>query len=123
MTIKGSPAVWLRGALERGDLATAIGEASEIPRLNLGDALAIVLLMAAQNYRAFDRAGAKWVARLALEHGLSLEELRVALAAVTALPHHPEHARACLVDVCARHELPPVIGLPHPRAPRRRPGT
>jgi len=46
--------------------------------------------MAARRHPAFDRAGARWVARLGLERGLNLEELRFALAAVTELPRHPE---------------------------------
>ena len=127
MSIKGRPGTWLTAALERGDLATAISEASELPRLNLSDALAIVLLMADERHPSFSRAGAKWVARLGVEHQLGLEDLRYALEAVTALPHHPAHARRSLVDICARYELRDTVGLhsagdlpPTPdRAPRR----
>ena len=102
----------------------AISEASDLPSLSLGDALAIVLLMAEQAHPSFDRAATRWVARLGLEHRLGLEELRVAMDAVTALPHHPGHARSCLADVCARYELTDVIGLPDspPTARRRRRG-
>jgi hypothetical protein len=121
VSIKGGAGSWLRRALESGDLATAISEASDLPSLNLGDALAIVLLMAEQAHPSFDRAGARWIARLGLEHRLSLEELGVALDAVTALPHHPGHARSCLADVCARYQLADVIGLPdRPPTTRRR---
>ena len=111
MSIKGRPGTWLTAALERGDLATAISEASELPRLNLSDALAIVLLMADEGHPSFSRAGAKWVARLGVEHQLGLEDLRYALEAVTALPHHPAHARRNLVDICARYELRDTVGL------------
>jgi hypothetical protein len=112
MSIKGRPGSWLTDALQRGDLATALGEASEISNLNLGDALALVVLMAARRHATFDRAAARWVGRLVLEHRLTLDELRVAVAAVAELPHHPEDARRRLGDVCARHGLPPAIGLP-----------
>jgi hypothetical protein len=124
VSIKGRPGSWLRRALESGSLATAISEASDLPSLNLSDALAIVLLMAEQAHPSFDRAGARWVARLGLEHRLGLEELRVAMEAVSALPHHPAHARSCLADVCARHGLADVIGLPdRPPTPQHgRPG-
>lgn len=80
--------------------------------LNLSDALAIVLLMAAGRDRAFDRAAAKWIARLALERSLGLEDLRFALAALSAVPGYPEHAKRSLVELCARQRLSPVIGLP-----------
>ena len=115
VSIKGRPGSWLAAALQRGDLATAISEASDLPGLNLCDALAIVLLMAQKGHPSFDRAGARWVSRLGLERRVGLEELRFAHEAVTALPHHPEHARRCLADICARHELANVIGLHAPR--------
>ena len=118
MSIKGRPGTWLTAALERGDLATAISEASELPRLNLSDALAIVLLMADAGHPSFSRAGAKWVARLGVEHQLGLEDLRYALEAVAALPHHPTHARRSLVDICARYELRGAVGL-HSRVDTR----
>jgi hypothetical protein len=53
VSIKGRPGTWLTAALERGDLATAISEASELPPLNLSDALAIVLLMAEAGHPSF----------------------------------------------------------------------
>lgn len=112
MSIRGRPGSWLTHALERGHLATAWSEASEIPALNLSDALALVVLMAAKGHPAFDRAAARWLARLTLERGLSVEELRFALAAVAALAHHCEDARRRLADVCARHRVVNVIGLP-----------
>jgi hypothetical protein len=104
-------------ALECGDLALALSEAHEIPVLSLADSLAIVVLMSTERHHSFDRAAARWAARLALERRLSLEDLRFALAAVTALPHHPELARRRLADICARHDVPNVIGLPAAPAP------
>ena len=111
MSIKGRPGSWLRRALESGNLASAISEAADLPALNLGDALAIVLLMAEQEHPSFDRAAAKWVARLGVERRVGLDELSVVLEAVRLLPYHPEHARSCLVSVCARHGLAEVVGL------------
>jgi hypothetical protein len=69
-------------ALECGGLASALSEAHEIPVLSLADSLAIVVLMGAEGHRSFDRAAARWVARLGLERRLGLEDLRFALAAV-----------------------------------------
>lgn len=79
--------------------------------LNLGDALAIVLLMAAARDHAFSRAAARWTARFALEHRIDLDDLRFALDALTALPRYPDHAKRSLRELCIRHGVPPVIGL------------
>ncbi len=68
--------------------------------------------MSAEQHPAFDRAASRWVARLVLERRLRLEDVRFALAAVTALPHHPELAKRQLADLCARHDVQNVIGLP-----------
>ena len=84
--------------------------------------MAIVLLMAEHEHPSFDRAAAKWVARLGIEHRTGLDELRVVLDAMRLLPYHPLHARSCLADVCARHELAEVVGLAQASGrPLRRP--
>ena len=114
MSIKGRPYTWLLAALRRGDLATALAEAREIPTLGLADALAIVVLMGMERHPAFSRSAARWVARLVLERGLNLEAVRFAVAAVAALPHHPEAAKRQLADICAHHDVQDVIGLPAP---------
>lgn len=59
------------------------------------------------------------VARLGLERRTGLEELRVVLEAMRLLPYHPVHARSCLADVCARHELAEVVGLAQASGGRR----
>src|ERR1044072_2467588 len=79
VSIKGRPGSWLRRALESGNLASAISEAADLPALSLSDALAIVLLMAEQEHPSFDRAAAKWGARLGSEGGTGTR-LRVASA-------------------------------------------
>jgi hypothetical protein len=119
MSTKGRPHSWLVAALQRGDLATACAEAREIACLDLANALAIVVLMAARQHGAFQRAGAKWVARLALEHELVLDELLCATVAVIELDTHPEDAKRALAGICARHGVPKVIGLPDIDARRR----
>ncbi len=56
-------------------------------RINLVDALGIVLLMAARQDGGYERAAAKWLARLALERpAVRLDDLRVALTTLEALP-------------------------------------
>lgn len=50
--------------------------------------------------------------RLALERpAVRPDDLRLALAALEALPHSPASAKQELAEVCARHRLDNVIGL------------
>jgi hypothetical protein len=51
--------------VERGDLPGVRSAVIELPRINLADALAIVVLMAADKDPAYERAATRWLARLA----------------------------------------------------------
>jgi hypothetical protein len=68
-----------------------LAAAAELPRLELGDALEVLALMADQSpperYRV---AAARWCARLAIERNGSLRELKLAVAACELLPVHLE---------------------------------
>ena len=113
LSIKGSPYRWFKASLRRGDLAGVRAAASELGRnVSLVDALSIVLLMAAKDDEAFDRAATRWLARLALERPTAgLDDVRLGLTALEALPHNPEAAKSVLRALCARHRLEQVIGL------------
>jgi hypothetical protein len=112
VSIKDRPYPWLRAALARGDLAGVRAAAVEIPRVQLADALAIVLLMAQRDDGALDPAATKWVGRLALERqSVRLADLHLAVVALEVLPQRPRHARAILADLCERHALEGVVGL------------
>ena len=113
MSIKGRPYTWFRTALRRGDLTGVRAAAAELGHaVNLVDALAVVLLMAARDDDAFDRAATKWLARFALERpAAGLEDLRLGLCALEALPYNRDAARLTLAELCARHRLDDVIGL------------
>ena len=113
MSIKGRPYTWFRSALRRGDLVGVRAAAAELGhKVNLVDALAVVLLMAASDDDAFDRAATKWLARFALERpAAGLEDLRLGLSALEALPYNRDAARQTLAELCARHRLDDVIGL------------
>ena len=113
LSIKGRPHVWLVAAIRRGDMLGVRAAAAELGhRINLVDALGIVLLMAANKDRGYDRAAAKWLARLALERpAVRLKDLCLAVTALEALPHSPAAARQQLAALCARHRLDNVIGL------------
>jgi hypothetical protein len=112
VTIKGRPYTWLRDALARGDLAGVRAAALEVPRVQLADALAIVLLMAEHGDGALDPAATKWVGRLALERqSVRLVDLQLAVVALEILPQRPRDARAILADLCERHALEGIVGL------------
>jgi hypothetical protein len=113
MSTKGRPYTWFRAALRRGDLMGVRAAAAELGyRVDLVDALAVVLLMAVRDDDAFDRAATKWLARFALERpAAGLEDLRLGLSALEALPYNGEAARRTLAELCARHRLDDVIGL------------
>lgn len=112
MSIKGSPYTWLRGALERGDLLTAWASAQELRQLSLEDALALVILMARDQDEAFDRASAKWLARLALERPtVHLDNLHHGVHALETIPRDTSAGRTQLSELCDRHDITRVIGL------------
>jgi hypothetical protein len=91
VSIKGGPYQRFRRALEIGRLPLVLASAAELPRLELDDALEVLLLIADQDEGRFPRAATRWLGRLALERPeLSLAELRLALAACELLPTHPE---------------------------------
>jgi hypothetical protein len=113
LSIKGRSHTWLLAAIRRGDLAGVRAAAAELgQQVNLVDALSIVLVMADHGDRRYDRAAAKWLARLAYERpAVRLEDLRLGLTALEALPHNPAAAKYQLADLCRRHRLDNVIGL------------
>lgn len=113
LSIKGRSHTWLLAAIRRGDLAGVRAAAAELGhRVNLVDALAIVLVMAAHDDGRYDRAAARWLARLAYERpAVGLEDLRLGLVGLEALPNEPGAAKRQLADLCRRHDLDNVIGL------------
>ena len=96
MSIKGSPYARFVRALEVGKLSLVYAAAAELPRLNLDDGLRVLVLMAEQDRPRFDRAAVRWVARLALERRLGIDDLRAALAACELLASHPDEGRVVL---------------------------
>ena len=113
LSIKGRSHTWLLAAIRRGDLAGVRAAAADLGhQVNLVDALSIVLVMADHGDGRYDRAAARWLARLAYERpAVGLEDLRAGLAALEALPRAPAEARRLLAELCRRHRLDNVIGL------------
>jgi hypothetical protein len=91
VSIKGGPYSRFRRALDIGRLQLVLGAAAELPRLELPDALEVLVLMADQAPERYPRAAVRWLGRLAVERpGLTLAELRLAVAACELLPERGE---------------------------------
>ena len=91
VSIRGASYQRFRRALEIGRLSLVLAAAAELPRLDLADALEVLLLMADQAPERYEPAAARWLGRLALERPrTTLVELRLATAACELLPACPE---------------------------------
>ena len=110
--MKGSPGRWFEHSVRARDLSGALAEAAELRPLNLGYALALVVLFGEADDPRFPRASARWLARLVLERkGVRLADVRDALDALAALPHDPPGAHRALAEICAAHDVPGAARL------------
>lgn len=75
-----------RRALASGSLHVAEPLAIEAGRIELDDALTLLVLMAEAEDPRFDKAAARWVGRLLTETPCDLRDARFALAMVERLP-------------------------------------
>jgi hypothetical protein len=106
MTSQGSPYARFQRALRIGRLSLVRAAASELPQVDLSDALAICLLIEQQDSERYERAAVRWLARLSLEAPtVGIEDLRRGLVAFEALPENPAAARQDLSELCALHGL------------------
>jgi hypothetical protein len=80
-------------ALETADLATVLEAATEVPHLQLSDALEVLVLMARDEDPRFERAAARWVGRLLVECRLGLRDARYAIVLAERLPNGREALR------------------------------
>jgi hypothetical protein len=100
VTAQGSPLTRYRRAIERRSLLLAELAAREMSHVPLRDALGLLALYAAGADSKYERASARWLARLTLEKPeLTLTEVRFAAAALAALPAHEETAMRVLLDL------------------------
>ncbi len=106
MSIKGSPYARFKRSLELGKLPLVLAAAAELPRLELDDGLRVLLLMAEQDKARFDRAAVRWLARLALDRRLDVDDLRAGLAACELLRRHPAQGEAVLRELLRRPVAP-----------------
>jgi hypothetical protein len=112
VSIKGGPYAHFQRALKLGNLAMIRSTAADLPRVDLTDALAICLVMSAENDERYERAAARWLARLILERpAIGLGDLSNALSALRRLPYDRDAAKSELRDICHTYRLGTVVGL------------
>ena len=102
MSVKGSSYAHFRRALTAGHLHLVRQAAAELPRVPLEDALSVVLLIARREPERLERAAVRWLARLALDRRLDVEDLRAGLAACELLRRHPAQGEAVLSELLRR---------------------
>lgn len=73
-------------ALQTRNLQLVEAAATDLRRIGLDDALAILVLLAEAGDPRFDRAAARWVGRLLTETPARLSDARFAIALVERLP-------------------------------------
>jgi hypothetical protein len=113
VSVKGSSYAEFQRALERGNLLQAktlgkIVAANVGGRLNVGDALSLLFLMAAKQDDRYERAALVWHARFEREvPTLTIEESLLALSALAALERveKDDTAQQALAALCRRHAI------------------
>jgi hypothetical protein len=97
VSIKSSDYRWFRQALERSDLPLVKATATQLPAVNLEDALSIALLVIEHEPHNAERAAVRRLGRWALESKeASLSGLLEGTVAMSALAQEPERWEAVL---------------------------
>jgi hypothetical protein len=113
VTSEGSALTRFRRALAVRNGPAAYAAATELPRVELADALALTLLLSAERGNLFEKACARWIGRFALEvPGLPADAVQLALSALLSLRHGRgagAHALAELFDEVGRSDLAEVV--------------
>lgn len=83
-------------ALATGNLHLIRSAAAELPRVDLGDALAVCLAIREAEPERFERAALRWLARYAVEKAGSVADVKAAAEAFSVMVTRPEAALASL---------------------------
>ena len=105
MSIRGRPSRWFEQAVRRGDLAGALGEASELARpLPSAHALALVVLLGDSGDARHGRWAARWIGRAALERdSVTLTTVAELTDLLQRAARGDDQARATLGALAERH--------------------
>ena len=96
MSNAGSPYPRFQRALATGNLNLIRVAAAELPRVDLGDALAVCMAIREAEPERFERAALRWLARYAVERAGSVADVRAAADAFAVMVQRPEDALAAL---------------------------
>ena len=96
MTSQGTPHGRFTRAVANGNLRGAEMAARELGRLSLDDALHLCVLIADRDPTRFERAALRWLERLIAERRPSLEDVGLALGALTELGNHNNNGAAAM---------------------------
>jgi hypothetical protein len=111
VTPEGSALTRFRRALAVRNGPAAYAAATELPRVELADALALTLLLSTEQGNLFDKACVRWIGRFVLEiPALPLESAQLALSALSSVRtgNAGAHALAELFDEIGRTDLAEV---------------
>jgi hypothetical protein len=101
VTSQGSPYARFRRALATGNLTIIRAAAAELPRVDLGDALAVCMAIRDAEPLRFERAALRWLARFCAERpNATVAEVRAAAAAFEDMARDPVAALAVLQALC-----------------------
>ena len=100
MGSQGHPYARFRRALLTKNVRQIDAAARELQHVGLEDALRILVVMAEKHDDRFERAAARFAARVTTERRLSLSEARYVLALAEALTRSPDAVALLLRSYC-----------------------
>ena len=90
VTSQGHPYARFRRALLTKNVNLIDAAARELQHIALADALRILVVLAERRDKRYERAAARFAARVTTERGLSLADARYVMALAEALPRSPD---------------------------------
>jgi hypothetical protein len=102
VTSQGSPYSRFQRALKTGNLNIIRAAAAELPRVDLGDALAVCVAIREAEPHRFERAALRWLARFCVERrDATLDEVTTAARAFECMTDRPAESLDTLRRLCS----------------------
>ena len=106
MTSQGSPLTRLRRALAGGDLLAARAAAAGLPRVDLDEAAALLVLIASEDPAKLDAASVRFLGRACLERSfMTLTDAQLLVACLTQLERSDAESKATFAAALRRLRL------------------
>jgi hypothetical protein len=107
VTSQGNPYSRFQRALVSGNITLVRAAAAELPRIGIGEAAAMLLVIEQAEPQTYERAARRWLAMVCEDRQSAIDLLGVAqaAAALDALPSRRPAACAALAAVCQRAGL------------------